>query len=144
MSKRTGGCLCGAVRLQMTVPDLTFLACHCGQCRRWTGGGPHYAISVTDVGIEGAAHIVEHYASEWGARGFCGTCGTTLYWKMRDRDITSVAVGTLDDQDGLRLSEEIFSDCRAPWMAAVAGASQSTEAQEMAKLAAYMERKERE
>ena len=137
MTRRTGQCLCGAVSVAADIPDPTFLACHCGQCRRWTGGGPFYAIDVENAELSGEA-VTEYFASDWGARGYCGTCGTTLYWRMRDRGITSLAVGILDDQSGLSLRQEIFSDCRAGWMQPVPGTAQSTEAEEMAKLDEYL------
>ena len=138
MSKRTGQCLCGAVTLSAEIPETSFLACQCGQCQRWTGGGPLYAIGAQDVDFSGGDNIAEYFASEWGARGFCSKCGTTLYWRMRDREVTSIAVGVLDKRDDLRLCEEIFSDCRPNWLPMVPGAAQSTEAEEMQKLDEYL------
>ncbi len=35
-----GGCLCGAVRFELSGPLRPVVACHCGQCRRSHG---HYA-----------------------------------------------------------------------------------------------------
>ena len=35
----TGGCLCGAVRWSASAPPRDIHHCHCGMCRRWTGGG---------------------------------------------------------------------------------------------------------
>lgn len=141
MAKRTGQCLCGAVTLSADIPDGSFLACQCGQCRRWTGGGPLYSIAAENVEFAGQESVSEYFMSDWGARGFCRACGTTLYWRMRDRGVTSLAVGLLDDQSGLALTEEIFCDRRPEWLPAVPGASQSTEADEMQKLADYMARK---
>ncbi|MEM7188745.1 MAG: GFA family protein [Pseudomonadota bacterium] len=144
MSRRTGACLCGVVRIDAEIPETTFLACHCVQCQRWTGGGPLYSIKAEAVEIAGADNITEHKASEWGARGFCRVCGSTLYWKMQDRGIDSLAVGVLDDQSDLSLAEEIFVDYRACWMQPEPAASQSTEAQEFQKLADYQAAKETE
>lgn len=138
MTKRTGQCLCGAVTLSADIPETSFLACQCGQCQRWTGGGPLYAIGAENVSFEGADNIGEYFASDWGARGFCRLCGTTLYWRMRDREVTSLAVGVLDERSDLRLTGEIFSDCRPNWLPMVPGASQSTEAEEMRKLDDYL------
>ena len=138
MTRRTGRCLCGAVTVAADIPKRTFLACHCGQCQRWTGGGPLYSIDAENVEITGDG-VAEHFASEWGARAFCKYCGTTLYWRMRDRGITSLAVGVLDDRSDLSLGQEIFVDRRPGWMQPVEGASQSTEAEEFAKLKAYQD-----
>ena len=33
-----GQCLCGAVEFEVDVPMRTYSVCHCGLCRRWSGG----------------------------------------------------------------------------------------------------------
>jgi len=137
VATRTGQCLCGAVTFRGSVaPGLQ--ACHCVQCQRWTGGGPLLTARVADLEIAGEARIAAYHASEWGERAVCGTCGSTLYWRMQGRPVAGVAVGVLDDQTGLTVTEEIFVDHRPPWLKPWAGASQSTEAEEMAKLQEYL------
>lgn len=136
--RRTGRCLCGAVRYDVRLARPEIQICHCGQCRRWTGGPGYFAVSVEDARIEGADKIVHHRLSEWGERAFCGACGATLYWRMQGGPVTNVAAGGLDDQTGLAVGEEIFTDRRADWIAPWPHASQSTEAEEMAKLDAHL------
>ena len=135
---RTGQCVCGAVRLRATLPSPGFQACHCQQCQRWTGGGPLYAIRVDDLEIEGEDSIAAYHASEHGERAFCRECGSTLYWRMTGKPVRFIAVGLLDDQSDLELTEEIFVDRRPGWLPACAHASQSTEAEQMAALEAYL------
>ncbi|MEM8657161.1 MAG: GFA family protein, partial [Pseudomonadota bacterium] len=135
---RTGGCLCGKVRFTAKVkPEIN--ACHCTHCQRWTGGGPLFTVTVEDLEITGGAEIRPYHHSTWGERSVCGTCGATLYWKMQGRPIATVAAGLLDDQTGLTVTSEIFVDDRPPWLPPWPGAEQSTEAQEMAKLSAFLE-----
>lgn len=136
---QTGHCLCGAVRVTVDLTHDKMGACHCSQCQRWTGGGPLYAVPVSSIEIEGEEATRSYKASEWGERVFCKICGTTLWWKMQGKPVQMIAPGLLEDQSALKLTEEIFVDTRAPWMAPVPGASQSTEAEEMAKLAAALE-----
>lgn len=126
--------MCGAVRYDASVPRREILACHCGQCQRWTGGGPFFSVDVEDARFTGEADISAHHASEWGERAFCSKCGSTLYWRMRGGPVTGVAAGTLDDQEGFAVTREIFCDRRAGWLDPWSGASQSTEAEEFAKL----------
>ena len=141
MTQRTGRCLCGAVKVQAVLREPRIGACHCGQCQRWTGGGPLLSVPITDLTIEGQDHIHEFAVSEWGRRAFCRACGSTLFWRMADGPVRNMAVGLLDDQSGLAVTDEIFVDCRAPWLDPVAGATQSTEAEEFAKLRDYLESK---
>lgn len=138
-NRRSGQCLCGAVKFSAEVEG-GVQACHCVQCQRWTGGGPLFVVRVHNLAIEGQNAIGAYHASHWGERATCKTCGSTLYWKMQGADPDFLAVGLLDDQSGLTVAEEIFVDYRPDWLPPFAGASQSTEAQEQAKLKAYQER----
>ena len=36
--KASGHCLCGAVKISASQASKSIGACHCGMCRRWTGG----------------------------------------------------------------------------------------------------------
>ena len=135
--QRIGRCLCGAVTFRAVVSP-SVQACHCVQCQRWTGGGPLFSVSISDLEISGEDRVAAYHASEWGERAFCATCGSALYWKMQGRPTASVAVGVLDDQTDLAVREEIFVDYRPDWMPAWPEARQSTEAQELAKLDAFL------
>ena len=137
MALRTGQCICGAVTFQAEIGD-GIGACHCTQCQRWTGGGPYLSVRVQNLQIEGEDRVLAYHASAWGERGVCGTCGSTIYWRMQGKPLSNVAVGLLDDQSGLSVTEEIFVDYRPDWMTPYLGASQLTEAEEMAKLQDYL------
>lgn len=137
--RRTGQCLCGAVTFSATIPKPEIQACHCEQCQRWTGGGPLYSIRISDLELDGEAAFTQYRASEWGERVFCGTCGATLFWRMQGETPRFIAPGLLDDQSGLGVTEEIFCDRRAVWLPAHPAAAQSTEAEEQAKLKAFLE-----
>lgn len=136
---RKGHCLCGAVTLAARITSDGIMACYCQQCQRWTGGGPLINVRAADVALSGEDAITHVRNSEWGERGFCGTCGSTLYWRMQDGEISSLAIGLFDDQSGWTMKEEIFTDRRPDWLPHFDGASQSTEAEEFAKLDKYLE-----
>ncbi|MEM6637730.1 MAG: GFA family protein [Pseudomonadota bacterium] len=134
-----GQCLCGAVKVHGELRSGDVQACHCGQCQRWTGGGPLLAVRVQDLEIEAEAEIETYQASNHGERAFCRTCGSTLYWKMQGKPPSFVALGLLDDQSGLSVTEEIFVDYRPAWMPAWPDATQRTEADMLDALAAYLD-----
>ena len=142
MSVRTGHCLCGAVTVKGDVSDAA-QACHCQQCQRWTGGGPHFAVRIRDLELTGEDHVRAYNHSDWGQRAVCDTCGSTLFWKMQDRPIAFVALGLLDDQSGITITEEIFIDSRPDWLPPFEGAAQRTEAEMKAQLAAFLEKETR-
>jgi hypothetical protein len=104
-----GSCLCGAVRFEVAGelprPD----ACHCVQCRKQSG---HFFAS-TDVPrsaltIHGAEHITWYRSSEKVRRGFCATCGASLFWDPVQRDRIGIAMGAFDTPTGTRLGVHIF------------------------------------
>jgi hypothetical protein len=47
-------------------------------------------------------------SSEQARRGFCGQCGSTLFWEGHGRDYISIAAGTLDGPTGLTCACHIF------------------------------------
>ncbi|MEM7269921.1 MAG: GFA family protein [Pseudomonadota bacterium] len=138
--RRSGRCLCDAIQFSADITDTGLQACHCTQCQRWTGGGALYVVRVANVSIEGEEAISHHRASGHGERGFCAHCGSTIYWRMQGGEIIDLPVGLFDDQSGWTMAEEIFTDRRAPWMVPFAGAIQSTEAEQMAKLEEYLKK----
>ena len=76
-----GSCLCGAVRLNVDAELAGGDACHCSQCRKHSG---HYFAS-TDVpkaalAIESEDALAWYHSSERVRRGFCQTCGSSLFW----------------------------------------------------------------
>ena len=50
-----------------------------------------------------------------GQRGFCGRCGSSLFWRTPDRPTISVTAGTLDGVTGLRTVQHIWDEQRADW-----------------------------
>jgi hypothetical protein len=107
----SGRCLCGAVRFETLGPAKRAIdVCHCAMCRRW-GSGPFIGLGYDgEVVFEGAANIGVYTSSGWAERGFCKTCGTSLYWHFLGSDHYSFAAGTLDDPSGLDLAYQIFID----------------------------------
>jgi hypothetical protein len=106
----TGSCLCGAVRIEvrgdLPGPD----ACHCSQCRRWSG----HVWASTDVRREnltvtGEEHLKWFQSSPKARRGFCGTCGSVLFWDPPGRASVAVAMGAFDQPTGTWLAAHIFT-----------------------------------
>jgi len=49
------------------------------------------------------------YRSSPGARrGFCGNCGSTLFWQPDSGDRISIFAGSLDDSSGLSVVSHIY------------------------------------
>jgi hypothetical protein len=110
MTEITGQCLCGAVRYRADVASLDAHACHCGKCRRWTGGPALCLEHDGAISFEGSEHIKVYPSSEWAERAFCAVCGSALYWRLQGTSYYSLSAGTIDDQSHLRFARQIFID----------------------------------
>jgi hypothetical protein len=108
-TKQTGGCLCGGVRYVVHGPLRGVIACHCSQCRRTSG---HYAAMTNapseDLELKSSQTLVWYQSSATAERGFCGTCGSNLFWRQFDSDTTSITAGTLDTPTGIAMEQHIF------------------------------------
>jgi hypothetical protein len=104
----TGGCLCGAVRYRAEGELRPVVYCHCGQCRRTHGHFAAYTAAPRDaLAVEG--HGLRWYESSPGfRRGFCGTCGASVFWERVGGSRVSIAAGTLDGPTGLAAERHIF------------------------------------
>lgn len=106
----SGKCLCGAVSFSGTIAEPHVGACHCNMCRQWSSG-PFLEVNCgTDVRFEGADNIKIYSSSEWAERGFCATCGSNLFYRLKGSGETMMAAGLLDEQSGLDMALQVFTD----------------------------------
>lgn len=109
----TGGCLCGRVRFTTRGPLREVVFCHCSQCRRQTG--LYFAatsVSADRLELSGAEHVTWFDSSDIARRGFCGTCGTVLFWKPRAEDRYAVLAGAFDRPEALHPGHHICTSGR--------------------------------
>ena len=107
-----GSCLCGAVTFEvdgeLPPPD----ACHCTECRKFSG---HFLVSADvprhAVTVHGAENVTWYRSSEKVRRGFCATCGASLFFDPIDREKhnwTAIAMGTFDTPTETHIKIHIF------------------------------------
>ena len=102
----TGHCLCGAIRFRGTHDAGNHLkACHCGQCRRWSG---HVWAAILPRTLQIEGEPAWYRASDFARRGFCAGCGSSLFWQRDGSEVIEVAAGAIDAPTGLRLLGHIF------------------------------------
>ncbi len=101
-----GSCLCGAVTYTVTGPLRPVVACHCAQCRKTSG---HYvaATSAPRESVAIAGEVTWYASSDTARRGFCGTCGSSLFWDGAGVNL-SIHAGTLDEAPALAMAGHIF------------------------------------
>lgn len=98
----TGGCLCGGVRFMVAERPEGVTTCHCSQCRRFHGHVAAYVAVPRDaVAFDADASLSWYRSSPEAQRGFCGTCGSSLFWKGDGDGMVEIAAGSLDRPTGL-------------------------------------------
>jgi hypothetical protein len=107
---RTGGCLCGAVRYEVSGPLRPVVACHCSMCRRATGSFVHAtAARLGDFQLTRDEGLTWYRSSPEARRGFCKTCGGNLFWQGEGLPYVCIMAGTMDGETGLALVSHIYA-----------------------------------
>ena len=109
MTRFTGGCLCGNLRLVATGQPYRVGICHCLDCRKHHGALFHAsAIFPQDaVTISGETHA-------YLGRHFCPTCGSTVFGRSGDE--VEVNLGSLDAPDQHQPTYELWMQRRESWL----------------------------
>ncbi|KAA0917735.1 GFA family protein [Aquicoccus porphyridii] len=103
-----GHCLCGACTFETDAAPRGPSMCHCGQCRRQSGGIWSSAY-VARAALRISGPVKWFASSENARRGFCPECGSFLFWEALDEDTCSFALGAISNPTGLRLEKHIFT-----------------------------------
>ena len=112
----TGGCRCGGVRFELEPPLRDVRICHCSLCRRsGTYAGAYTAVPREALHLVSDANLAWYVDVNGRRRGFCGSCGATLFWSADDRETISVSAGALDGATGLVTEAHIFVTDKADW-----------------------------
>jgi hypothetical protein len=110
----SGQCLCGKVAVSAEAQDEFFHACHCDICRRW-GGGPMMAFGAGgNVTLQGEDAISVYNSSAWAERGFCKTCGTHLFYRLKENRHYYLPLGFFNDVGNLTFHSQSFIDKKHP------------------------------
>src|SRR3954471_4972220 len=109
---QTGGCLCGAVRYEITQPPLVVYTCHCTVCQRLTGSAFSSALVIAGEACHFASSQVQAFQRPANSgrtviRWVCPGCGT---WICNGAEpgtalpgtFVGIRAGTLDDTSWLR------------------------------------------
>ena len=112
-----GGCVCGKVRYDVSGPLLNADHCHCSLCRRQHGSAfATYAdFKAGDFKWVAGENLVKVYETASGAGWcFCSECGSSLA-ASDNGVVTSVTLGTVIGDPGIRPEAHIFVGSKAPW-----------------------------
>jgi hypothetical protein len=116
-SVRCGGCLCGGVRFEVRGEPISVDLCHCRNCQKATGQ-PFFARAVLSHSAVAVIGEIAWYASSPGfQRGFCPTCGATLFARRLGGERLSIALGAFDEAADQKPQAQVWTSGRLPWLA---------------------------
>lgn len=107
-----GSCLCGAVTFEVSCELPPPSACHCRECRKHSG---HFEASAdvarSALTVSGDENVKWYNSSDKVRRGFCSTCGSSLFWDPLDQQKhswTAISLGAFDTPTNTKLKQHIF------------------------------------
>jgi len=106
----SGKCLCGSITIKAKEIKPQVGACHCSMCRKW-GAGPFLGLDCGSEVTFSKPELVQSYqSSEWAERGFCKSCGTHLFYRLKQADQYIMPVDLFEALSGLEFDHQIFID----------------------------------
>ncbi len=116
-----GGCLCGEVRFEVTLPLARFVYCFCSRCRKATGSERATNLYVSPAQLSWTQG--EKSVRRWDlptaksfATAFCTRCGCPVPHATRSGREVIVPAGSLDDPPPGAPGERSEWESRAPWV----------------------------
>jgi len=121
---RHGGCLCGAVRYEVSWPPQAMAVCHCSDCQKQAGSAfSLVGVSARDnLKLRGELHTFSHPGSSGQTvnRRFCGQFGSPVLTDTeaaREQGIIFFKAGTLDETADLAPTVHYWTKSAQHWFA---------------------------
>jgi len=121
--RRTGGCLCGAVRYETQWPPLITGVCHCRHCQRQAGSAFSVIVGVPFAALERSGELTTYEDDSDAGRAvhrkFCGTCGSPVFTETPDgmaQGMIFIKAGTLDDPKDLAPTVHFWTISAQDWV----------------------------
>lgn len=111
MDQKTGGCLCGDVRIIASGRPYRVGLCHCLDCRKHHGALFHASAIYPQTAV-----TMSGTTREWAGRHFCVRCGSSVF--ARSGDEVEVSLGAFDDIDQFQPTYELWTIRRESWLPA--------------------------
>lgn len=115
-----GGCLCGAVRYEVTAAPAMAGFCCCESCRKLSGSGHAFHALVPEAEMEISGNVREF---EWKAdsgntvvTSFCPTCGSPLFGKSSGMPgMVTFRVASLDTPEAVSPQMAVYTKRLLAW-----------------------------
>ncbi len=126
-----GGCMCGALRYEVSMPPVMIYNCHCTNCQKISGAAFNTSVIIAEAALRfttGEPARVE-WVSDTGTTRcglFCGACGTRIVnGGEPSTGVYSLRAGTLDDTSWVQPVGDTFTSSAQPWVTFIEGGLRS-------------------
>jgi hypothetical protein len=131
-NKVTGSCFCKNVSYEITGNMGVFQYCHCSRCRKVSGSAhaSNLFVAPDDFKWLSGEDSVGRYdppETRYFATSFCKNCGSSLPWLSKSGQVIIVPAGTLDEDPGIRPTQNIFCGSRSAWYTAASSLPENEE-----------------
>lgn len=121
----TGGCLCRAVRFQISAPPLVTRICWCRLCQYIAAGNATVNTCFAKAAVQFTGILRDYTCTADSGnvmhRRFCPLCGTPVFTESESRPtLMFVRAGTLDDPAVALPSVTIWTSQAPSWACSVA------------------------
>ena len=109
LSLKTASCLCGNIKIRVKGKLRHVINCHCSQCMKTHGNYAAYtACPEEHITFIKKRTLKWYQSSKIAKRGFCLTCGASMFYKLLNSENISIAAGMFNNPTNLRTHSNIF------------------------------------
>lgn len=109
MTRTSGGCLCGQLRVEASGQPYRVGICHCIDCRK-----AHGALFHASAIFPADAVTVQGEVRTYAGRHFCPYCGSTVFGRSGDE--FELNLGSMDAPDQFKPTYELWTIRREAWL----------------------------
>jgi hypothetical protein len=116
----TGGCQCGAIRFRTADLFDNAHICHCRMCQKAVGNYFAALVSTPKSELTWTRGTPARFrSSEHVERGFCGQCGTPLFYDPLKSEDIGICIGAFDAPQSIKPISQDSIESRMPWFSEI-------------------------
>ena len=110
LSSRIAKCLCGGIKIKVIRKIRHVINCHCSQCMKTHGNyGAYTACPEDNITFVNKKTLKWYKSSNIAKRGFCSTCGASMFYKLIISKNISIAAGMFSNPTKIKTNSNIFT-----------------------------------
>ena len=110
ITSKIANCLCGGVKIKIKEKLRHVINCHCSQCLKTHGNFAAYTACLEEnITFVNKKTLKWFKSSNIAKRGFCSTCGASIFYKLLKSKNISIAAGMFYNPTNLKTLSNIYT-----------------------------------